>query len=102
MEGHSIISADLLGSYAADAAREIAGVRGLVEAPLHRHRGVRIVESDGAVAVELHLALDWGADLPSVGAAVQERVHAYLGRMADVTPTAVDVIVEAIGPPPAS
>ena len=39
MEGHSLISADILASYAADAALEIEGVRGLVEGS--RARGTR-------------------------------------------------------------
>ena len=101
MEGHSVISPDILASYAADAAREVSGVRGLVESSLHRHRGVRIVEDDGAVGVELHLAVEWGADVPALGAEVQRRVIAYLGRMADVTPASVDVVVDEIDPPPA-
>jgi uncharacterized alkaline shock family protein YloU len=101
MEGHSIISTDVLGSYAADAAREVAGVRGLVESPLPRHRGVRVVEEDGAVSVELHLAVDWGADIVELGRSVQERVRVYLGQMAEVSPAAIDVVVEEFGPAPA-
>jgi uncharacterized alkaline shock family protein YloU len=77
-------------------------VLGLVDGPLHRGRGVRVTDDDGAVSVELRLSVAWGADVPALGSAVQERVHAYLGRMADVTPTAVDVVVEEFGPAPAS
>lgn len=101
VEGHSVISADVLGAYAADAAREVEGVAGLVESQLHRHRGVRVVEDDDVVAVELHLALVWGASAPEVCTAVQRRVASYLERMADVTPATVDVVVAEIGPPPA-
>jgi uncharacterized alkaline shock family protein YloU len=99
VEGHSLISSDILASYAADAAREVDGVRGLVESSLHRHRGVRIVEDGDAVSVELHLSVDWGAHVPTLGAAVQRGVAAYLERMADVTPAAVDVVVDEIAPP---
>jgi uncharacterized alkaline shock family protein YloU len=99
VEGHSVISPDILASYAADAAREVTGVRRLVESSLHRHRGVRIVEDDGALAVELHLAVAWGAAVPALGAEVQRRVSAYLARMADVTPASVDVVVDEIDPP---
>lgn len=99
MDGNSLISSDILASYAADAACEVAGVRGLVEGGL-RHRGVRIGGEDGAVTVELHLALEWGASAREVGAAVQERVADYLDRMADTRPHAVDVVVAEIGPPP--
>ena len=38
--------------------------------------------------------------MPAVGDAVQESVAEYLGRMADLTPATVDVIVDDIGPPP--
>ncbi len=68
MEGHASISSDVLASYAADAAREVAGVTGVVESPLHRHRGVRVASDDGAVSVELHLAVEWGVSVPEVGA----------------------------------
>jgi uncharacterized alkaline shock family protein YloU len=92
------ISSDILASYAADAAREVDGVRGLVESALHRHKGVRIVDDEGGVRVELHLAVEWGASIPTVGREVQQRVAAYLARMAKVDPEAVDVIVDEIGP----
>jgi uncharacterized alkaline shock family protein YloU len=92
------ISSDILASYAADAAREVDGVRGLVESALHRHKGVRIVDDDGRVRVELHLAVEWGASIPEVGREVQQRVVAYLGRMANVDAESVDVIVDEIGP----
>jgi len=92
------ISSDILASYAADAAREVDGVRGLVESALHRRKGVRIVDDDGRVRVELHLAVEWGVSIPAVGREVQQRVAAYLERMAKVDPEAVDVIVDEIGP----
>jgi uncharacterized alkaline shock family protein YloU len=92
------ISSDILASYAADAAREVDGVRGLVESTLHRHKGVRVLEDDGRVRVELHVALDWGASVPDVGREVQRRVASYLGRMANVEPKAVDVVVDEFGP----
>jgi uncharacterized alkaline shock family protein YloU len=93
------ISSDILASYAADAAREVEGVRGLVESTLHRHKGVRVLEEDGRVRIELHLAVDWGVSVPDVGREVQGRVAAYLARMASVQPEAVDVVVDEIGAP---
>ncbi|MEP6892267.1 MAG: Asp23/Gls24 family envelope stress response protein [Gaiellaceae bacterium] len=99
MEGHASISAEVLGSYAADAAREVDGVYGLVESPLGRHKGVRVTEGDNAVAVELHVAVDWGTDVPDAGRAVQRRVAEFLARMADVRPASIDVVVAEIRPP---
>ena len=52
------ISSDVLASYAADAAREVDGVRGLVESTLHRHKGVRVVTADSGVRIELHVAVE--------------------------------------------
>lgn len=101
MVGHSSISSDVLASYAADAACEIDGVRGVVDGPRPRHKGVKVTEGGGAVALELHIAVDWGANVPTVGRAVQERVSEYLGRMADVSLRSVDVIVDEVGPPAA-
>jgi uncharacterized alkaline shock family protein YloU len=92
------ISSDILASYAADAAREVDGVRGLVESALHRHKGVRVLEEDGRVRLELHVAIEWGASVPAVGREVQRRVAEYLASMASVEPEAVDVVVDEIGP----
>ena len=48
MEGQASISADILARYAADAAREAAGVRGVTESPLPGRRGVRAPVPAGA------------------------------------------------------
>ena len=89
MEGHAVIAPDVLASYAADAAREIAGVASLVG----RNDGVKVSREDGRLDVELRLALDWGANAPAVGARVQARVAESLARLADVRPDSVDVVV---------
>jgi len=92
------ISKDVLATYAADAAREVDGVRGLVEGTLPRHKGVRVLEVEGGVRIELHIAVDWRASIPDVGHELQQRVAAYLARMASVEAEAVDVVVDEIGP----
>jgi uncharacterized alkaline shock family protein YloU len=92
-EGQASISAEILARYAADAAGEVDGVRRLAG-----RRGVRVDGGDGEVRVEVHVELEWGACIPDVGRTVQQRVTEYLGRMADVTPAVVDVIVDEIGP----
>ena len=101
MEGRASISPDVLARYAADAAREVAGVRELVESHLHRHRGVRVVDANGGsgVSVEIHVAVEWGMSVPEVGRALQRRVGDYLERMAGARPQAVNVVVDEIGPP---
>jgi uncharacterized alkaline shock family protein YloU len=100
MEGSASVASDVLASYAADAALEVEGVAGLAESRLPRHAGVRVNEEDGAVRIELHLELAWGASAPDVGREVQRRVADYLERMAGARPQAVDVVVDEIGPLP--
>jgi uncharacterized alkaline shock family protein YloU len=92
------ISSDILASYAADAAREVDGVFGLAEPALHRHKGVRVLDEGGGFCLELHLVIAWGASIPAVGAAVQERVAEYLRQMTDLEPDRVDVVVDEIAP----
>jgi uncharacterized alkaline shock family protein YloU len=96
VDGQASISADILARYAADAAREVPGVRGVAESPLPGRRGVRVANEDGEVRVELHLTVEWGASIPDLGREVQVRVREYLQRMADVEPAAVDVVVDEI------
>jgi uncharacterized alkaline shock family protein YloU len=97
--GQASISADILARYAADAAREVEGVRGLAESPLPGRRGVRVSGPEGGVRVEVHLEVAWGACIPEVGLGVQRRVREYLRRMADVDPAAVDVVVDEVARP---
>jgi uncharacterized alkaline shock family protein YloU len=98
MAGQASISTEILARYAADAAKEVDGVRGLSDSPLPRKHAVRVSGENGAVRVELHLVTEWGASIPTVGRLVQERVREYLRNMADIEPAAVEVVVGAIGP----
>lgn len=95
MEGTASVAGDVLASYAADAAREVEGVAGLVEGRLPRQGAVRINTDDG-MTVELHLELARGAVAQHVGAEVQRRVADYLEQMAGTRPRAVDVVIDEI------
>ena len=101
MEGHSVISADILASYAADAALGIEGVRGVVEGSRPRHHGRqgrdRRRGGRGRAPSRRRLGR---STFPRSARAVQMRVAEYLSTMADLTPATVDVIVDEIGPPP--
>ncbi len=86
MEGHSVISPEVLARYAADAAAEVPGVH------TKQRRGARVSGGD----VEVHIVVDYGADIPRVAEEVQRRVIEYLGRMADVAPVSVNVVVDDV------
>ena len=85
------IATDILARYAADAAREVEGVRALAG-----RRGVR-VSGKGASRIELHVVADAGDLHSGVGRAVQApRRASTSASMADVEPASVDVVVDAI------
>ena len=100
VEGHPHISADVLARYAADAAREVEGVSGLVEGALHRGGGVEVSNGDGTPVIRVHFELAWGHEAEKVGTEVQRRVAEYLERMADVKAAKVDAVVAEVGSPP--
>lgn len=85
-EGHSHISSDVLARYAADAAAEVRGVH------TKQRRGARMVGSE----VEVHVVVDYGANIPTVAGQVQRRVADYLAQMADARPDAVHVVVDDV------
>ena len=81
-----MISPEVLARYAADAAAEVPGVH------TKQRRAARA--SDGEV--EVHIVVDYGANIPSVAEQVQRRVLDYLERMADVRPASVHVVVDDV------
>ena len=93
---HASISNDVIARYAADAACQVEGVRGLVDGRLPGQRGVRVSPDRAALTIELHLAVEWGASIPAVGRAVQDAVRAYLVRMARLEPAAVNVVIAEV------
>ena len=99
-ERRSLISADVLGRYAVDAALGVSGVAGLANGPLHRGKSVSVSGDEDTLAIELNLELEWGQSSAEVGKEVQRRVSEYLERMANMSPASVEVIVGAVSPPP--
>ncbi len=85
-DGHSHISPEVLARYAADAAAEVRGVH------TKQRRGARMIGSE----VEVHVVVDYGANVPIVAGQVQRRVADYLAQMADARPDAVHVVVDDV------
>ena len=84
-----MISSDVVVRYAADAACEVDGVARIVEGV---RKGIRVEGGE----IELHVCVRWGVSIPEVGAAVQRSVGAYLERMTDSRPAAVNVVVDEV------
>jgi uncharacterized alkaline shock family protein YloU len=47
----------------------------------------------------VHVAVEWGAPIPAVGAEIERRVREYLSRMADLEELEVDVVVDDVAVP---
>jgi uncharacterized alkaline shock family protein YloU len=86
MEGHSVISPEVLARYAADAAADVPGVH------TKQRRGARVSGSE----IEVHVVIDYGANIPDVAADVQQHVIDYLAQMADMRPSVVNVVVDDV------
>ncbi len=96
----SLIAADVLARYAADAALGVSGIAGLANGPLNRGKSVSVAGDEDTLAIVLVLELEWGQSSAEVGKEVQRRVSEYLERMANVLPASVEVLVGAVSPPP--
>ena len=99
MDADSLISPDVLARYAADAAREVDGVAGL-SGRLKPGKAVAVAGDEDTLSVTFTLELEWGKSAAEVAREVQKQVSEYLAKMADVTPASVDVVFDAVTPPP--
>jgi uncharacterized alkaline shock family protein YloU len=99
LDADSLISPDVLARYAADAAREVDGVAGL-SGRLHPGKAVAVAGDEDTLSVTFTLELEWGKSAAEVAREVQKQVSEYLAKMADVTPASVDVLFDAVTPPP--
>ena len=81
-----MISPEVLARYAADAAADVPGVQ------TKNRRGARVTGSE----VEVHVVIDYGANIPDVAASVQRHVIDYLAQMADMRVSVVNVVVDDV------
>ena len=101
MSGSHVIRADggaitvpgaVLETVARRAAETVADAR-------VRRRGLEVEIEGGRARVTLELTVRYGAVLPDVARAVQERVAGELERMCGLEPASIDVLVEELVSP---
>lgn len=89
------ISHAVIASYAAAAAREVAGVAGIPDGhaglrdrragdPDRAPRGVRVTSEGEAIALQVQLVLAYGADIAATAAEVERAVREFLRAMIDL------------------
>jgi uncharacterized alkaline shock family protein YloU len=101
MDDRAVISPEVLARYAADAAREVEGVRRIADSHLRRQRGVKVEATDRGVELEIRVIVDYGHPVSVLGRELQRRVRQYLKVMADVDPVRIEVVVAGVEPSPA-
>jgi uncharacterized alkaline shock family protein YloU len=104
------ISHAVIATYAAAAARDVAGVRGIPDGhlgllerraePDRAPRGVRVLAEGDRLTLEVHVVAEWGSLLPEVAAEVQRAVRDYLAAMIELDVEEVTVVVDDVAAPP--
>ena len=89
--GALTLAPGLLATIVQRASETVEGVR-----VRRRRRGLEVRVTSDTVRVEIALTAAYGAVLPEVGRAVQERVAGALAQMCGLEVTAVDVTVEEL------
>lgn len=102
------ISHAVIATYAAAAAREVAGVRGISDGhlgllerraePDRAPRGVRVLAEGDQIGLELHVVVEWGARLPDVAAALETAVRDHLAAMSELAVRDVTVVIDDVAP----
>jgi len=99
--GRVVMTTDAVAAIAGRAVDESFGVVDQAgrRGPLRlltrgRQSGVRVRQSEGGLALELHVVVDYGINLAEVSAMVQSRVSYEVERHTGLSVTAVDVHVD--------
>ncbi len=92
---------DVVATIAALAAREVEGVVGIWQEPwalrlLLGNGGVRVEIRDQDVRLWVSLVAEYGVNLPSVAAQVQDRVKERVEQMTQLNPVEVQVSIHQV------
>ncbi len=100
------ISHAVIASYAAAAAREVAGVHAITDGHVglrerrseldRAPRGVRVSSDAGRIALHLHLIVEYGCDVAAVADAVDSSVREFLRSMIDLEVAELELTVDDV------
>ena len=99
------ISHAVIASYAAAAAREVAGVAGIPDGHLRDRRaadpdraprGVRVTSEGEAIALQVQLVLDYGTDIARTAEDVERAVRQFLRAMIDLDVDELQIAIAGV------
>jgi uncharacterized alkaline shock family protein YloU len=100
------ISHAVIASYAAAAAREVAGVHAITDGHVglrerrseldRAPRGVRVLADGEEIALHIHLILDYGCDVAAATEAVEASVRDFLRSMIDLEVAELELTVDDV------
>ena len=97
----------VIASYAATEVKGVASIAGGISGDMIARKGIKAlskgvkvsVDNDSRISVDLSVCLDYGCEIPEVGAAIQERVKSAIENMTGLEVTVVNVRVADIAAP---
>ncbi len=97
----------VIASYAATEVKGVASIAGGISSDMIARKGIKAlskgvkvsVDNDSRISVDLSVCLDYGCEIPEVGAAIQERVKSAIENMTGLEVTVVNVRVADIAAP---
>ncbi len=97
----------VIASYAATEVKGVASIAGGISSDMIARKGIKAlskgvkvsVDDDSRISVDLSVCLDYGCEIPEVGAAIQERVKSAIENMTGLEVTVVNVRVADIAAP---
>ncbi|NDU72681.1 Asp23/Gls24 family envelope stress response protein [Actinomadura sp. DSM 109109] len=96
VDGRITIGDAVIGKIAAFAALEVEGVAGLTARDEPAATGVRVVQNDDEVTLDVAIAVEYGAVIRDVATKVKANVARVAGAMLGARVTAVNVSVEDV------
>ncbi len=106
--GDVLFTGDYFSALVSEAAKSCFGVagmstrgvgdavKGLVLGKQHAEKGVLVTEDDGKLAIQLHIAVSYGVNIPTVSKSITHRVRDEVERATGLKVARVTVAVDDV------
>jgi uncharacterized alkaline shock family protein YloU len=103
------VSSEAIAALAAQAANEVEGAKvlhpkssGGLTSRVKREffqKGIKVIREAETCRLEVHLKVDYGANIPGLAVELKRKVKEYVEGLTDITVEGVEVVIEDIEPP---